>query len=240
MSAGDLRAVIDRLAVMSAPGCESDFVSDDPTLQHSVVVSPSIDELQSALALSDNIERMSEVDMLRAMLTQNRLLIRDAIWRRSTVGIAASLRSVSTTVSHSSDSQRLSSGSSGVVRSSSSVSCAGSSSGSKKMKVSPPQVFRCPVCPAVNNEKDFDRHIIAWLAKTDKTGPVKHGHCPGIRDPNHPLLRKFPDGTLFERVTQLVVCIRSLVRPGAYDSLRETSSGRENDVAAKIAELLAV
>ena len=50
MSAGDLRAVIDRLAVMSAPGCESDFVSDDQSLQHSVVVSPSIDELQSALA----------------------------------------------------------------------------------------------------------------------------------------------------------------------------------------------
>ena len=239
MSAGDVRAVVQQLAVMTAPGVlPSDIVSGDQTQHHSDVGNPSIDELQSALALSDDIDRMNAVDMLRLLLKQHRLLIRDAIWRRTAAGLAASLRSVSTTVSHSSDSQKLSSGSCGSVRSSSG-SCADSDSQPKKLKVSPPKVFRCPVCPAINNEKDFSRHILAWLTKTEETGPVKHGHCGGIRDPNHPLLRKFPEGTLFERVSRLVAYIRGLVHPGAYDALKETSSGREFVVAAKIEELLA-
>jgi hypothetical protein len=36
-----------------------------------------------------------------------------------------------------------------------------------------------------------------------------------------------------------VAYIRGLVHPGAYDALKETSSGREFVVAAKIEELLA-
>ena len=53
MSAGDLRAVIDRLAAI-ARGCEFEFVSDNKTQQHSVIDNPSVDEVLSALALIDS------------------------------------------------------------------------------------------------------------------------------------------------------------------------------------------
>jgi len=103
---------------------------------------------------------------------------------------------------------------------------------------SSPNKFQCPVCLTYFNERLFDRHLRLWIRKV-QTGPVKHGHCGSILNPNHPLLRKFPEGTLFERVSILADSIRSLLRPGAYDAYSETSSGRAIVVAAKIEELLA-
>jgi hypothetical protein len=94
----------------------------------------------------------------------------------------------------------------------------------RKKKVFPPKVFECPVCHDRLNEKDFDRHIFAWTAKVDKTGVVRCDSCAGIRDVNHPLLQRYPHGTLAQRVSSVVTCIRSLLHPGAYDAMSAEGS----------------
>ena len=162
---------------------------------------PSVDEVQSALALIDSIERTGEADVLRALLTQNRWLIDSISFDRVRMTVPIGLSSSSSLIS-------------------------------------PPNNFRCPVCFTFFNERSFDRHLRLWIL-SDKIGPVKRGRCGGIRDPNHPLLQKFPDGTLIERVGKLVDCIRDLLRPGAYDAYSATSSGRDIVIAVKIEELLA-
>jgi hypothetical protein len=192
----------------------------------------SVDELYGALALSKNVDSMDMQQMLRVMLIQNDLLIRDAIWRRSS---AQQFQSPSVTTSSSSllSSLTTSGGSSGSTPQS-----AHSRDSSQRLRIAPPRNFRCPLCPSVMNEKDFDRHIFAWLSKVHKVGPVKFGHCPGIRDADHELLQRFPHGTVADRVGALVADIRSLVRPGAYDSMSSSGSGRDVIVAARFAELM--
>jgi hypothetical protein len=110
--------------------------------------------------------------------------------------------------------------------------------GTKKPKPVPPKVFRCPVCNDLLNEKDFARHIGTWVDKLDKDEIVKTGMCPGVRDPNHPLLQRFPGDNLSERVQCLVRNIKSLVRPGAYDAMTSEGSGRHIDVDQRISFLL--
>ena len=107
-----------------------------------------------------------------------------------------------------------------------------------KSRSRPPKVFRCPVCTELWNEKDFARHISNWVHKLDKDESVKSGMCPGVRDPNHPLLHRFPGDNLSERVQCLVRNIRSLVRPGAYDAMSSEGSGRHIDVDRRITFLL--
>ena len=192
-----------------------------------VTGSPSVAEMEAAL--QSNVELMNSADCLRALVMQNNVLIRDAIWRRQHIAVGSS------------------SGQSGSLCSSLTTtgSASGHSSGDsggvspiRKKKVSPPKVFECPVCHDRLNEKDFDRHIFAWTAKVDKTGVVRCDSCAGIRDVNHPLLQRYPHGTLAQRVSCVVTCIRSLLHPGAYDAMSAEGSGRHILVAERVAWLL--
>ena len=221
-----------RLKVMDcgeAPG--SGPVEPDLAVDSVLPSSPSIVEMEAAL--QSDVASMSNEDCLRALVMQNNVLIRDAIWRRrhfaiadssSYTGQSGSLRSSLTTTGTSSG--RVSSGDSGGV------------SPIRKRR-SPPKVFVCPVCQKHLNEKDFDRHISSWIAKC-RTGAnvVKAGHCAGIRDLSHPLLDHFDGESLDERVTQLVLDVRSLMHPGAYDAMSAQGSGRHVDVAKRFAQYL--
>ncbi len=222
-----------RLAAMDHGDAPEDFVpawaraaccSQQPQL----AVCPSVEEMEAAL--HSNVDEMSSEDCLRALVKQNNVLLRDAIWRRqhmatigSSSGRSGSLRSSLTTTGSSSGG--LSSESSGC------------NSPLTNKKLSPPKAFECPICHHCFNEKDFDRHILAWISKVGKTGPVRPDHCAGIRDSEHPLLHRYPHGTLAERVQCVVTNIRSLLHPGAYDALSADGSGRQHIVAARFAFL---
>ena len=251
MDHSSLSQVALRLQLMQSPG-----VGDCPGLEtnrelpdaRSVVQCDGafVQELEAALSLSANVDQMSTDEMLRAMLVQNRALLRDAIWRRRyarSSQVRSSLTSPGSVVLSSlTTSGNDTSGNSPQSRSGSSSKRDSSGEGTpssptKKSKPSPPKNFRCPLCPSLTNEKDFDRHVEKWIGKVHKKGPVKSGCCPGIRDPNHPLLQYFTVGSIDDRVGALVADIRSLVHPGAYDSLSPEGSGREIVVAARFAEL---
>jgi len=220
-----------RLKVMDcgeAPG--SGPVEPDLAVDSVLPSSPSIVEMEAAL--QSDVASMSNEDCLRALVMQNNVLIRDAIWRRrhfaiadssSYTGQSGSLRSSLTTTGTSSG--RVSSGDSGGV------------SPIRKRR-SPPKVFVCPVCQKLFNEKDFDRHVSSWTEKVGKVGVVRSDTCAGIRDEDDPLLQRFPHGTLSERVSCVVTYIRSLVHPGAYDAMSPEGSGRHLNVAQAIAWML--
>ena len=191
---------------------------------------PTVEEMESVLV--PDVSGMSSEQCLRAMIQQNNVLLRVAIGRRkahcggSSTGRSGSLRSSLTTTGSSSG------------RVSGRSSADGASSPFKVKKPSPPKVFECPLCHRVFNEKDFDRHIFSWNSKIAKSGPVRSGVCPGIRDVNHPLLRHYPYGTPSQRVACLVQYLRSLVHPGAYDAMSAEGSGRHVIVAERVAALL--
>ena len=102
--------------------------------------------------------------------------------------------------------------------------------------MSPPRNFQCPCCGEMFNEKVFDRHVLAWITKSEQTGPVKDNTCSGFRDAYHAYLSHFT-GTHMERVGQLVAEIRSMLHPGAYDSISPNGSGRHVFVARRFAVL---
>lgn len=223
------------------------FIDDFPD-EHALVdenlrfSAPTDEEFADALQ-TGNIDDMSSEQCLKALVKQNNVLIRDAMWRNrrlpmhqrvdgsygsglvSGSGCSGSLRS--SLVSSAPDS---------MVNTSDSSS--GSGSSSKRVKVSPPKHFLCPICSHYMNEKDFSRHIQSWNSKVVSSGPVRADGCAGIQDVNHPLLRYFPDGSLAERVQCLVRDLRSLVHPGAYDAMSAEGSGRHLIVADRFASLL--
>ena len=176
---------------------------------------PSVEELEAALYIGSNPASMSSDQCLRALLLQNSVMLREFIWRKKYTA------EIST-------------------RSSSLHSSAPSSAGSSNVssptlhRAAPPANFECPVCPRKYNEKDFDRHVFKWIGR--ESIPFKHGSCPGIRDPNDPLLQRFV-GTHAQRVVGLVTDIRAILHPGAYDSMSPTGSGRHVNVTARISEL---
>ena len=73
----------------------------------------------------------------------------------------------------------------------------------------PAKVFRCPFCPALLNERDFDRHIKAWIKKASHCDLAPSKNCPGIRSETHPLLLHFPGGDFSSKVSRLVGDLRS-------------------------------
>ena len=97
-------------------------------------------------------------------------------------------------------------------------------------------VFCCPLCMRVFNERLFFRHVSFWPQNVGERVP--RGGCPGIQDEHHPLLQRFRDGSLQDRVSACSRDIRSLLHPGAYDALSPAGSGRHVIVAQRIAELL--
>jgi hypothetical protein len=218
-----------RLEVMDHRGESPGFVSDVPRVDGAASLSsPTIAEMEAAI--QHDVSTMSPGACLRAMLLQNNVLLRDAIWRRQHASVVAfssehsgSLRSSLTTTGSNSGQP-----SPGDSRSGSPV----------RKKKSPPKVFDCPVCHKSLNEKDFDRHIFVWISKLDKTFVVRSDTCAGIQHADHPLLQRFPHGNLRDRVASVVRYIRSLVHPGAYDALDVGGSGRHVHVAHAVQWLL--
>ena len=195
-----------------------------------VVQPPSVAEMRHALSMGENVDLSSPSDCFRVLFVQNNVILRDALWHRS-LNLQLS-RSASSGGSYPSG------GCSPKSSGHSSITGVNGNTGTKKPKPGPPKVFRCPVCPELLNEKDFARHIGNWVDKVDKDEIVRSHVCPGVRDPNHPLLQRFPGGNLSERVQCLVRDIRSLVRPGAYDAMSPEGSGRHIDVEHRITFLL--
>lgn len=218
-----------RLEVMEHRGEAPGFVLDGPRVDDAVSLSsPTISEM--AAAIQTDVSMMSPDACLRALLLQNNVLLRDAIWRRQHVAsvalsseLSGSLRSSLTTTGSNSGHP-----SSGDSRGESPV----------RKKKSPPKVFVCPVCHKSLNEKDFDRHILVWNSKLDKTFVVRSDTCAGIQHPDDPLLQRFPHGNLRDRVSCVVRYIRSLIHPGAYDALDAEGSGRHVIVSQAVQWLL--
>jgi len=189
------------------------------------IAAPTVQELSHALAMGSSVNFENSGECFRVLFAQNHLLLRAEIHRShpySTVSLGNN------------------SGSRRALSSSPLLSSSSNSSGNPRpLCISPPKKFQCPVCFTFNNEKDFDRHVKSWIKKCTESGPVKSGVCPGIRSLDHLLLQNIQvqNGTLQDSVQLLVSDIRSLVRPGAYDSMSEQGSGRHLDVARRIAEL---
>ena len=176
---------------------------------------PSVEELEAALSLGSNYSSMSSDQCIRAILIQNSVMLREFIFRKQYAGeISSRSASLPTTAPSSADSSNV---------------------GSPTFRP-PPANFECPLCLHKYNEKDFDRHVHKWIGR--ESVPLKSGSCSGIRDPNHPLLQEFA-GNHAEKVQSLVTDIRSILRPGAYDSMSPTGSGRNVVVAARFAALCA-
>jgi hypothetical protein len=197
----------------------NDIVSELNAAVQSMVVAPTEEEMFEALSMGSSVDVTNSADCFRVLFHQNSVILREAISQRRDARVVSVSRNSNL---------------------SSMTTSGGNSSGSdarKKLRLSPPQVFQCPVCPQVLNEKDFSRHVKDWVEKVG-TRVVASGHCPGIQDENHPLLIHFTSGDLKARVRSLSADIRSLVHPGAYDTMRPEGSGRHIDVANRIAALM--
>ena len=215
-----------RLEVMhrvgGAPGLPVAEESLSPPL------SLTIAEMQAAV--HNDVDSMNTEDCLRALVKQNNVLIRDAIWRRHGVASAVS----SGRISGSLRSSLTTTGSTSARSSPNS----GSSDSPVRKRQPPPKLFVCPVCQKPLNEKDFDRHVSAWVSKVDKVGVIRSVTCAGIRDDRHPLLQRYPHGTLAQRVSCVVSYIRSCLHPGAYDAMSAEGSGRHLIITQAISWLL--
>jgi hypothetical protein len=96
----------------------------------------------------------------------------------------------------------------------------------------PSSTFQCPACGVMFNEKDFDRNVANGIVKIDQSAPVKDNTCAGFRDSAYPFLAHY-SGSHMVRVGLLVAEIRSMLHPGAYDSLSPNGSGRHLFVARR-------
>jgi hypothetical protein len=69
-------------------------------------------------------------------------------------------------------------------------------------RISPPKTFVCIVCGRPYNERDYQRHIEAFVKKAEKAMSgvfkTKKGSCPGIMHMSHPILKRFP-GTYLDQ-----------------------------------------
>jgi hypothetical protein len=188
------------------------------------IVAPSLEEMCDALAMGGAVDLGNSQECFRVLFAQNNVILREAICSRRLLLVERSASRSSTLSSMTT----------------SGTSAGSSGSSQKKLKLSqgsPPKVFCCPLCSVMLNEKDFDRHVLAWVKKVGKR-VVHSGDCPGIQDLNHPLISRFPHGELVDRVDACSSDIRSLLHPGAYDSLSPEGSGRHIIVSQRIAAMM--
>jgi hypothetical protein len=193
---------------------------------------PSKDELLAALRLGESLDYGNSQACFRVLVTQNSVLLRDAISRqehpvvlRGCVGSGSSGASLGSTGSHNVSGSSVTSSPPGeeIFKRS-----------RRGASVSPPKNFQCPFCLKFNNEKDFDRHVMNWNELSHHHGVVREGCCGGVRDHQHPFLSHFAGDHHVDRVAALVKDIRSLLHPGAYDSLNAEGSGRHINVAHRL------
>jgi hypothetical protein len=207
-----------------AYGVEHELVCEIPIAAvdaSSGVIAPTIEEMCDALEMGCKVDLGDSKECFRVLFTQNGVILRDAIVSRRQALLERSVSRVSTLSS----------------RTASGTDNDSSGSSAKKVKLSPPKVFRCPVCSAMMNEKTFAHHVLAWVELVGKRD-IRSGDCPGIQSEDHPLLVRFPHGSLRERVEACSTNIKSLVHPGAYDALQPEGSGRHIVVEQRVAQLL--
>jgi len=208
---------------------------------------PSMSELKRGFLLGNQASLSSE-EAVRVMLFQNNLVLRYIMSRRCKSGTASSsIMSSLTTSGSKSALNDLSPRSQGChVDGSMVVSALQASSLAEgnpigvidSVVVSPPKIFKCPLCPKVLNESDFDRHVKEWVKKSTRGGRGRRHHCPGLRTPEHPYLRSYPGGDLGSKVQRLVDDVRRLLKPGSNSARSAAGSGRHVVVQAFFAHLL--
>lgn len=217
-----------------------DRVQDDM----SAVQVPSDQEVLDALLMCSSVDYRDHDDCFRVLITQNHVLLRDVIAHRKRKQLRASggenvesgQSSVGCSLLTSAHVSRGTSESRAIEGSTNAVCGSRSKKSKLSASVSPPRVFKCPACCEMFNEKDFDRHVANWLVKSEQTGLVKDNSCAGFRDIDHPFLSHYT-GTRMERVALLVAEIRSMLHPGAYDSMSPHGSGRHLSVAHRFEAL---
>jgi hypothetical protein len=239
-----------RGATGDSPGYEDPAISavlihgvDRLQQQMASVQLPSDQEVLDALNMGSSLDYRNFNDCFRVLVAQNNVLLRNCVCKRLR---KLSARGVENVASGQSSGMLSLQGSAHVSQVGSEArvvegsSPVGDGSNRKKSRfsasVSPPRVFQCPCCGEMFNEKDFDRHVAAWITKSEQTGPVKDNTCSGFRNADHAYLSHFT-GTHMERVALLVAEIRSMLHPGAYDSMSPNGSGRHVFVARRF-ELL--
>jgi hypothetical protein len=218
----------------------------------SAIEGPSDQEVLDALHMGSTVDYHNHNDCFRVLITQNHVILRDVICNRMRKQIrspgvendgsgesSVRLRSLEASALVSRDgsaSRPVASNSAVVISSSNTVLCSQSKKQKLAASVSPPRLFQCPACSAMFNEKDFDRHVSNWIVKSDQSAPVKDNTCAGFRDSAHPFLAHYV-GSHVVRVGLLVADIRSMLHPGAYDSLSPNGSGRHVFVARRFETL---
>ncbi len=211
----------------------------------SAIEGPTDQEVLNALQMGSSVDYHNHNDCFRVLITQNHVLLRDVICNRMrkqfrSSGVENVESGESSVGLRSLQASALVSRDGSASRTTAAVSDVVLSSQSKKPKlsasVSPPRLFQCPACVAMFNEKDFDRHVANWIVKSEQSAPVKDNTCAGIRDSAHPFLSHYT-GSHMERVGLLVAEIRSMLHPGAYDSLSPNGSGRHLFVARRFETL---
>ena len=230
----------------SDPGSCPGYVGGNPI---SVCTMPSLVELTHALSLGSTAT--STDDAVRVLLAQNSVVLRYILSRemsRQSCRDSPSLQSSLTTSGSlsgdaSSPHSPLSDALGGCHADSadpSSLLCGSVVTAAgviSRMQNQPAKVFRCPTCPAVLNERDFDRHLKAWIVKAAAIDRAASKNCPGIRSASHPFLSHFPGGDFQSQVLRLVSHLRSLLRPGSNSANSPVGSGRHLSFAARILEL---
>jgi hypothetical protein len=219
-------APIPSASAQMAVGVGHEFASDVPIAVDDTatgVIAPTMEEMCVALEMGCSVDLNDSKECFRVLFTQNGVILRDAIVSRRQALLERSVSRRSTLSSSDRTATPSTNDSSG--------------SSAKKSKLCPPKVFRCPICSAMMNEKTFQRHVMAWVDNVGKHD-IRSGDCPGIQVESHPLLARFPYGSLRDRVEACATNLKSLVHPGAYDALQPEGSGRHVIVAQRVAELM--
>lgn len=209
------------------------YASEGSVQNHApaAILPPSDVDIRLAIQAGSEALKESRDNVTRALLMQQDVLLRHMLSQRTVACSSGSTSFVSLTSS-----------------SVSSTSCSSPQSGDGQPgdtagvataagvinKPSPPKNFRCPMCPAILNERDFARHIDSWLSR-DGSKRLRSNQCPGIAD-GHVYLRGF-EGSFREQVRCLHAEVRRLVHPGCDAAHSAQGSGNHIAVEAYLRNL---
>lgn len=202
------------------------FVQDQAPV---AILPPSDRDIRLAIQAGSDALKDSRDNVTRALLMQQDVLLRHMLFQRFVASSSGSTSFVSLTSSSSSSasggSPQSCDGQPGVT--------AGVAAGVIN-KVAPPKNFRCPMCPATLNERDFARHIDSWL-KRDGSQRLRSNQCPGVVE-DHIYLRGF-QGSAREKVRCFHAEIRRLIHPGCDAARSPQGSGNHIAVEAYLRQL---
>ncbi len=198
-----------------------------------VVFPPS--DLEFRLAIQAGTAAMkvsveSRDTVTQALLMQQDVLLRHILCQRSGPSSSGSMSFVSS----SSSSLSSTSGSSFSSGDGQPGVSAGVAMAGVIVKISPPKNFKCPMCPAILNERDFGRHIDTWLDR-DGSKRLRSNQCPGVGE-GHKYLRSF-HGSHSEKVGCFHAAVRRLIHPGCDAARSAQGSGNHIAVEAFLRQL---